>query len=49
MSIVTIPESVREIGEWAFHECSDELVIYGKTGSCAERYAKKEGITFSKI
>ncbi len=44
---VTIPESVEIIGAGAFQECSEELVIYGKTGSYAEIYAKVNNIKFS--
>ena len=35
---ITIPDSVTSIGNHAFDKCTD-LVIYGKAGSFAERYA----------
>ncbi|MBE5808599.1 MAG: leucine-rich repeat domain-containing protein [Clostridiales bacterium] len=42
---ITIPASVRTIADDAFLGCSG-LVIYGKTGSAAETFAKKKGFTF---
>ena len=49
LASVTIPESVTDIGEEAFECCADDLVIYGYTGSCAERYAKENFITFRDL
>lgn len=46
---VTIPATVTEIGDYAFQWCSDELVIYGQAGSCAETYAAENGITFVAV
>ncbi|MBQ4143359.1 MAG: leucine-rich repeat domain-containing protein, partial [Thermoguttaceae bacterium] len=46
LTSVTIPESVTSIGNSAFIGCSKDLVIYGKAGSEAERYAKENGIKF---
>ena len=43
---VTIPESVKSIGNSAFYNCHEDLVIYGKAGSEAERYAKEKMIKF---
>ena len=44
---ISIPESVISIENGAFSGCSDELTIYGKTGSYAEIYAKENDIKFS--
>ena len=44
---ISIPEEVISIGSTAFSGCSDELTIYGKTGSYAEIYAKENDIKFS--
>ncbi len=44
---IIIPEEVLEIGDYAFSGCSGYLTIYGKTGSCAETYAKENDILFS--
>ena len=40
---ITIPETVTSIAGTAFSNCSEELTIYGKTGS----YAKENNIKFS--
>ena len=47
LTSVYIPDSVTSIGDDVFSECSESLVIYGKAGSYAESYAKKNGLTFS--
>lgn len=44
---ITLPPSVEYIGEKAF-EGSVNLTIYGKPGSFAESYAKKNGIKFKE-
>jgi hypothetical protein len=46
LEYVWIPDSVVEIGEWAFWGCPSNLVIYGASGSYAEKYAKQYGIKF---
>ena len=43
---VTIPESVKSIDETAFEEC-ENIIIYCKSGSYAEKYAKKNNINYS--
>ena len=49
LTSVTIPDSVTSIGDSAFGSCSKNLVIYGKSGSEAERYANENKITFRLI
>ena len=44
---INIPEGVTSIGSNAFFRCNANLVIYGKTGSYAEAYAKENNIKFS--
>lgn len=46
---VTIPNSVTSIESSAFNNHSDALTIYGYTGSAAETFATKKGITFENI
>lgn len=47
---VYIPDSVKDIAPTAFNECNKKkLVIYGLSGSYAETYANKYGITFQAI
>ena len=45
---VFIPDSVKHISEEGFHLSNwyNDIVIYGKAGSEAERYAKKHGMRF---
>ena len=43
-----IPVSVTEIADGAFWKCG-RLTIHASTGSCAEAYAKKEGIRFKAL
>ncbi len=43
---VTIPNSVVKIGKNLFDYADEAVTIYGKTGSYAQTYAKKYGITF---
>lgn len=43
---ITIPASVIEINNYAFTRCSDDLTIYGYTGSTAETFAKENQIKF---
>ena len=43
---IYIPASVTSIGEQAFEDCSDELIIYGADGSYAQEYAEQFGIPF---
>lgn len=42
---IEIPESVKSIGEYAFLNC-DKLIIYGRKGSYAEKYAKIHNYKF---
>lgn len=46
---ITIPATVTTIGEDVFMFRNDQLVICGYTGSAAESYAVKEGITFKAL
>lgn len=48
LTAVTIPDSVREMDRFAFRKCYN-LAICGKTGSCAETYAKENDIPFASI
>ena len=41
-----IPDSVKKIADNAFDSNSEDLVIVGGVGSCAEKYAKEHGIKF---
>lgn len=43
---IYIPASVESIGEEAFTDCSSKLIIFGKSGSAAEAFAKDNNITF---
>ena len=45
---VTIPGSVTRIGNWAFYGCAS-LTISTPAGSCAEAYAKQNGIPVVNI
>lgn len=42
---ITIPASVKTIGLSAFYLC-DNIVIYGKSGSAAQTYAKENDLKF---
>lgn len=44
---ITIPESVERIGNNAFGESIE--TVHGKAGTIAERYARKNGLTFMPI
>ncbi|MBQ8526820.1 MAG: leucine-rich repeat domain-containing protein [Clostridia bacterium] len=46
---ITVPESVNYFNYVFGYNYPDELVIYGYTGSAAERYAKDEDISFVSI
>lgn len=46
---ITIPESVKKIGKSAFNYWDSDFIIYGKKGSYAQKYAKKNNIAFSWI
>ena len=48
LTSITIPNSVTSIGNLAFNGCDKSLVICGVAGSAAEKYAKSNGINFSK-
>lgn len=48
LTSITIPNSVTSIGSGAFVGCDKSLVICGVAGSAAEKYAKSNGINFSK-
>ncbi|MFT4144424.1 MAG: leucine-rich repeat protein [Mobilitalea sp.] len=43
---VTIPNSVVKIGKNAFSHADEDIILYGKSGSYAQAYAKKYGIIF---
>ncbi len=45
MTSITIPDSVKGIGGYAFGS-GDDFVIYGSEGSCAQEYAKENNIRF---
>ena len=45
LTSVTIPDSVTEIDDNAFYGCTD-LIIFGKVGSAAEKYANENNIPF---
>lgn len=47
LRVVYVPSSVKTIGQDAFSDCTDELVIYGASGSFAEEYAQENGLAFS--
>ena len=47
LSSITIPNSVTVIGDFAFGRYSEELTIYGTSGSYAETYAAENNIKFS--
>ena len=52
LTSVTIPDSVTSLGSFygaVFDGCSDDLVIYGYSGSEAEKYANKNNIAFESI
>ncbi len=46
LTSITIPNSVVNIGSNAFMNHPTNFIIYGNSGSYAESYASKEGITF---
>ncbi|MDO5132046.1 MAG: leucine-rich repeat domain-containing protein [Eubacteriales bacterium] len=46
LKMIEIPDCVAEFGEGIFKDCSPGLVIRGKKGSEAERYAGENGIAF---
>lgn len=48
LASVIIPESVKKIESFAFRGCN-ELVIYGRLGSYAERYARENGVPFKEV
>ena len=48
MRSATIPKSVTSIGEDAF-ESSEDLTIYGYTGSAAQVYAQENNIRFVSL
>ncbi len=43
---VTLPASVDTIADDAFAGCAEDLVIYGESGSYAQRYALEQGLGF---
>ena len=44
LTSITIPNSVTSIGSSAFYGCN--VIIYGYSGTCTERYALANGFTF---
>ncbi|MCH5298087.1 MAG: leucine-rich repeat protein [Ruminococcus sp.] len=46
---ITIHENVTEIDSTAFNDHSDELTIYGYTGSVAEAFANEHDINFTSL
>ncbi len=46
---VTIPVAVKYIFDSAFDGCSNLSVIYGRTGSAAEKFAQQKGIDFVEM
>ena len=48
LTSITIPNSVTSIGEDAFYKC-DKMTFYGYSGSYAEKYAKKNNISFKPL
>lgn len=44
---IYIPASVSSVGEDAFKDCPEDLIIYGESGSYAETYAAENGIAFA--
>lgn len=46
---ITIPEIITSIGKEAFYGHSNTLVIYGKSGSYAEIYAREHAIPFQSV
>ncbi len=46
---IKIPASVTSISASAFSGCSENLIIYGVSGSEAERYAASNGIMFKEV
>ena len=47
LSNITLPSSVTSIADNAFESCSDNLTLYGESGSYAEQYASENGIKFA--
>ena len=47
LTTVIIPDSVTSIADSAFSGCAKDLIICGKKGSAAERFANKHNIAFS--
>ena len=45
---IYIPDSVTAIGDEAFAGCAENLAIFGKAGSEAERYAARQGFAFAE-
>ena len=46
---IIIPESVTNIDPYAFSGCPETLVIRGRTGSAAQRFAEKKGFRFEEM
>lgn len=46
LKYIDLPENLKEIGEAAFYGC-DSLILCGPGGSCAQKYAKKNGVPFT--
>ncbi|MBR1663508.1 MAG: leucine-rich repeat protein [Ruminococcus sp.] len=49
LKTITIPKSVKTIGDNAFMNCSKSLTIKTPKGSAAAKYAKKNGIKVKYI
>ena len=49
MEKIVIPSSVTQMGKNVFNKYAGNLVIYGYSDSCAQKYAKENGIAFELL
>ena len=49
MEKIVIPSSVTQMGKNVFNKYAGDLVIYGYSDSCAQKYAKENGIAFELL